>query len=100
QPADDLELESREDEQPGRARAGHETSVVRSRDGFQCAGGRRADGDDATLLVERLIDRERRRSRDVKSLGLQPMIFDLLNAHWLKRAVSQVQRDLGSRDTA
>ena len=80
--------------------AGHDVSVVDARDGLERSRRRRADRDDSAPLTPGAGNRRSRGGVDLIALLLQAVVLDLLDTHRLKRAVPDVERDLGHLDAA
>src|SRR5438094_149598 len=69
-------------------------------DGLERPRRRRADCNDAAPRAPRARDRAGRRVADRVALRLETVILDTLDADRLKRAIADVQGDLGERDAA
>src|SRR6187431_227946 len=94
QAADHAELKPWIDEQIGRPAARDDAAATLTRNGFERARRRRADGNHAPSFVERGVDCVCRRSVDCVSLGLDAVIFDAIDADRLERTVTDMQGNL------
>src|SRR5262245_53056274 len=98
QATDYAELEPRVDEQVCRAGSRDDLSAVVTRHRFQRPRRGRTDRDHAFLPGPRTFDDRRRRGAYFVVFRIQTMIFDALDSHWLKRAIANVQRNLGRQN--
>ena len=67
--------------------------------GFQCTQAGRAHGDHAPLLHAGECNRIDGRLREGICLAMHHVVAGILDAHWLKGARADMQRDLRGADT-
>src|SRR5262245_34296859 len=94
------EFETRVDEEIGGACTFGQASVAGARGRFERSRRGRADGDDATALVERQVDTCGRGPGNLVAFRLDGVVFDTFGAHRLKCAVPDVQRQRGYLNAA
>ena len=98
QSIDDLELETRLDEEIGRAGGGDDRPSGSERDGLEGSHHGGADGDDAPASSTSRRDGGCRTGVDREALGLHPVVVEVVGRDRAKRAGSDVKRDLGDLD--
>ncbi len=67
---------------------------------FQSSNRGGSYGDDATVVAECLVDGGGGAGGDRIGFGMEFVIFDLLDADWLKGSQADVERDFGGLDAA
>src|SRR5688572_14111925 len=93
QRVDDLKVESGIDEDRRFPIPWHDLACV-ERGVLQRPGGRRADGNHPPSLALGILDRASYGGADRVALGIDDVILDGFAAHWLERAITDVQRHL------
>src|SRR5687768_11536605 len=88
------------DEYVGRSGGRDNPTLVLARHGFERPRRRRPHGNDSPLLLQRRRNRFRRGTTDFVAFGFHAVIFDLLDAYRLKRAVADMKGDLRNHDAA
>ena len=93
QAVDDRELGRRMEENPGRARPGHQRTGGGPSDALQDTHAGSPDGDDPTPLGLGAVDGFGRAGGQVEPLFMHPVVFHLVRLHRRKRAVAHMERD-------